>query len=94
MHPPNDAGVKWHASKKFLFRFLFAYLFFYCFTFPFDSFDFTKPISQPYYNFLDWLVPKIGVNRFNIHARTTYPMFDKFDDSVYGLIFIFTNIRT
>ena len=91
MYSPIDAGIQWHAAKKFLFRFLFVYLFFYCFPFPFDSFDFTKPVAQPYYDFLDRLVPQIGVKWFHIQVRTAFPMFDKFDDSGYGLVFIYFN---
>lgn len=85
-------GASWYPAKKFLFRFCFVYFFLYCFPFPFDSFEFTKPVAQPYYNFLDWLVPKVGEKWFHIRARPAFPMFDKVDDSGYGLVFLYLNL--
>ena len=64
----------WHPAKKFLFRFFFIYFFLYCFPFPFDGFDFTTPIARPYYNFIDWLVPRIGEKLFHIHAEVAFPL--------------------
>src|SRR5439155_22614455 len=91
MQPHTFKDISWHPAKKFLFRFCFVYFFLYCFPFPFDSFEFTKPVAQPYYNFLDWLVPKVGLKWFHIWARTAFPMFDKVDDSGYGLVFLYLN---
>lgn len=82
----------WHPAKKILFRFCFAYFFLYCFPFPFDSFDFTKPIAQPFYNFWDWLIPTVAEKFFNLHAVIAFPMFDKMDDSNYGLAFLYFDL--
>ena len=76
-------NASWHLTKKILFRFVFVYLIFYCFPFPLDSFDFTKPIARPYYNFFDWLISAIGNKLFHIRAEPQFVMFDKFDDSNY-----------
>jgi hypothetical protein len=84
--------ASWHPIKKFLFRFFFLYFFLYCFPFPFDGFDFTTPIARPYYNFIDWLVPGVGEKLFHIHAEVAFPLFDKVDDSGYGLVFLYMNI--
>ena len=83
----------WSPVKKFLFRFFFVYIFLYSFPFPFDSFEFTKAIAQPVYNFLDWLVINASDKWFHIRARTAFPMFDKMDDSNYGLVFTFLNLQ-
>ncbi len=88
----STTSAIWHPVKKFLFRFFFVYFFLYCFPFPFDAFDFTTPVAQPYYNFLDWLVPRIGEKWFHIHATTAFPLFDKVDDSGYGLVFLYMNL--
>src|SRR5436189_5337993 len=85
-------GTSWHASKKILFRFCFAYFFIYCFPFPFDAFEFTKPGVQPLYNLLDHVVPYLGENWFHLHAVPAFPMFDKVDDSNYGLVFLYLNL--
>ena len=82
----------WHPAKNFLFRFFFVYFFLYCFPFPLDAFDFTKPLAQPYYNFIDWLVPLISNKWFHMRASATFPMFDKMDDSYYGLAFLYLNL--
>ena len=84
--------ASWHWAKKFAFRFFFVYLLLYCFPFPLDSFDFIKPIARPYYQFLDWLIPAVGNRWFHIHAVPRFDMFDKFDDSGYGLVFIYLNL--
>ena len=91
MEPLNTATT-WHPARKFLFRFFFTYFFLYCFPFPLDAFDFTTPVVRPYYNFLDWLVSRVGENLFHIHAEPAYPMFDKVDDSGYGLVFLYMNL--
>ena len=83
----------WSPVKKFLFRFFFVYFFVYSFPFPFDSFDFTKPIAQPLYNFWDWLVLHVGEKWYHIRTSTAFPMFDKMDDSGYGLVFTFLNLQ-
>jgi len=85
-------NASWHLTKKILFRFVFVYLIFYCFPFPLDSFDFTKPIARPYYNFFDWLISAISNKWFHIRAEPQFDMFDKFDDSNYGLAFIYLNL--
>lgn len=82
----------WHPAKKFLFRFFFVYFFIYCFPFPIDAFEFTKPVAQPFYKFLDWIVPYIAEKWFHLHATPTFPMFDKVDDSNYGLVFLYLNV--
>jgi hypothetical protein len=92
MNTPIATAATWHPAKRFLFRFFFSYFFLYCFPFPVDAFDFTTPVAQPYYNFLDWLVPRIGKNWFHIHAIAVFPLFDKVDDSGYGLVFIYLNL--
>jgi hypothetical protein len=84
----------WHPVKKFLLRFFFVYFFLYCFPFPLDAFEFTKPVAQPFYNFLDWLVPYITQKWFHLHATHAFPMFDKMDDSNYGLVFLYLNVIT
>ena len=84
--------IYWSFARKFLFRFFFVYLFIYCFPFPFDSFEFTKPIAQPYYNFLDFIIPRIGQSWFQLKAKTAFPMFDKVDDSYYGLVHLYTTL--
>ena len=92
MDSPSATHALWHPTRKFLFRFFFVYFSLYCFPFPFDSFDFTKPVAQPYYNFIDWLIPQIGEKWFHIRAKTAFPMFDKVDDSGYGLAFLYLNL--
>ena len=87
-----SSEIQWSFTRKLLFRFFFAYLFLYCFPFPFDSFDLTKPIAQPYYNFIDYLIPRIGEGWFGLNAKTAFPLFDKFDDSYYGLVYIYTSL--
>jgi hypothetical protein len=86
---PLSMEIYWSAARKFFFRFFFVYLFLYCFPFPFDSFDFTRPIAQPYYNFLDFIIPRIGESWFHLKAKTAFPMFDKVDDSYYGLVHLY-----
>src|SRR5947207_1185162 len=85
-------NTSWHAAKKFLFRFCLAYFFIYCFPFPFDAFEFAKPVVQPFYNFLDSLVPYVAEKWFSLHATPAFPMFDKMDDSNYGLAFLHLNV--
>src|SRR6266700_3600372 len=92
MQLPASMDVQWQPTKKFLFRISFVYFFLYCFPFPFDAFEFTKPVAQPFYNFLDFLIPKIGEHWFHIHASVAFPMFDRVDDSGYGLVFLYTNV--
>jgi hypothetical protein len=90
----NSYGVQnisWNVIKKFLFRFCFVYFFVYCFPFPVDAFEFTKPVASPYYKFVDWLVPHVA-NWFHLHAVVSFPMFDKFDDSNYGLTLLYFNL--
>ena len=89
---PLTTTTTWHPAKKFLFRFFFCYFFLYCFPFPLDAFDFTTPVAKPYYNFLDWLVPRVGEKWFQIHAVPAFPLFDKVDDSGYGLVFLYMNL--
>src|SRR5687768_763130 len=84
--------TEWSPTKKFLFRFFFTYFFLYCFPFPLDAFDFTTPVAKPYYNSLDWLVPWVGEKWFGIHAEPAFPLFDKMDDSGYGLVFLYLNL--
>ena len=83
---------QWSPVKKILFRFFFVYFFLYCFPFPVDSFEFTKPVAQPVYNFWDWLVLGVSYKWFHIRATTAFPMFDKMDDSGYGVVFILLNL--
>jgi hypothetical protein len=92
MNSLDRTNASWHPAEKIFFRFLFIYLFFYCFPFPLDSFDFIKPVARPYFNFFDWLVPAIGSKWFHLHAKPEFDMFDKFDDSNYGLVFIYLNL--
>lgn len=82
----------WHPLKKLLFRFAFLYFVIYCFPFPLDAFELTKPLAQPFYSLLDFLIPRIGEKWFHIRASPAFPMFDKFDDSGYGLVFLYINI--
>src|SRR5215212_5120084 len=89
---PSATTKTWSPVKKFLFRFLFIYFFIYCFPFPFDSFEFTSPIALPIFNFWDWLIPIIGQQWFHLKAHSAFPMFDKMDDSNYGLVFIYFNL--
>ena len=84
--------ASWHPAKKFLFRFFFVYFFIYCFPFPIDAFEFTKPVAQPFYKFLDWLIPYSAGKWFHLHATPAFPMFDKMDDSNYGLVFLYLNV--
>ena len=88
----SSLEIYWSSARKFLFRFFFVYLFIYCFPFPFDSFEFTKPVAQPYYNFLDFIIPRIGESWFHLTAKTAFPMFDKVDDSYYGLVYLYTTL--
>lgn len=85
-------GISWHPAKRILFRFVFIYFFIYCFPFPLDAFEFIKPVTRPYYNLLDWLIPSIAMKWFGLHAIVAFPMFDKVDDSNYGLAFLYFNI--
>src|SRR6185436_15807861 len=85
------SNSSWHPAKRVLFRFCFLYFVIYCFPFPLDAFEFTKPLEQPFYAFLDWLIP-IVANIFRLHAVPAFPMFDKFDDSNYGLTFSYLNL--
>src|SRR6188472_2968733 len=88
----SPVEIYWSSPRKFLFRFFFVYLFIYCFPFPFDSFEFTKPVAQPYYNFLDFIIPRIGESWFHLTAKTAFPMFDKVDDSYYGLVHLYITL--
>jgi hypothetical protein len=47
---------------------------------------------RPFYDFLDWLVPFIAGKWFHLHAGVAFPMFDKVDDSNYGLAFLYLNL--
>jgi hypothetical protein len=94
MDPVIVVNTSWNPVKKFLFRFCFAYFLIYCFPFPIDAFDFTKPAARPFYTFLDWLVPYIADKWFHLHAVVSFPMFDKVDDSNYGLAFLYLNLIT
>jgi hypothetical protein len=85
-------NASWNFSKIFLFRFCFAYFFIYCFPFPIDAFDFTKPLVTPYYNLLDSLVLYVANKWFQLHAVASFPMFDKVDDSNYGLSFLYLDL--
>jgi len=85
-------GTSWYPLKRILFRFCFVYFLIYCFPFPFDAFDFTKPVVRPFYNFLDKFVPYIAGKWFHLHAVVAFPMFDKLDDSNYGLAFCYLNL--
>lgn len=88
----SPVEIYWSSARKFLFRFFFVYLFIYCFPFPFDSFELTKPIAQPYYNFLDIIIPRIGESWFHLKAKTAFPFFDKVDDSYYGLVHLYITL--
>jgi uncharacterized membrane protein YphA (DoxX/SURF4 family) len=92
MDSHTATNISWPPAKKFLFCFCFTYFFLYCFPFPLDSFEFTKPVAQPFYNFLDWLIPQIAAKLFHFKAKTAFPMFDKMDDSNYGLAFLYFNV--
>src|SRR4051812_35853086 len=92
MNSYSTSNAEWSSAKKFLFRFVFVYFFLYCFPFPFDAFDLTKPIAQPYYDLLDWLIPRVGKTWFHTGAKAAFPMFDKMDDSYYGLVFLYFNL--
>jgi uncharacterized membrane protein YphA (DoxX/SURF4 family) len=81
--------TNWSFAQKNLFRFLFIYFSLYCFPFPLDAFEFLEKVAQPYYNFLDWLIPLIAKNWFHLNAHVAFPTFDKVDDSYYGLAFMF-----
>ena len=85
------SNASWHPAKRVLFRFTFLYFVIYCFPFPLDAFEFTKPLAQPFYHLLDWLIP-IVAKKFQLHAVPAFPMFDKFDDSNYGLTFSYLNL--
>lgn len=85
-------NVSWHPAKKILFRFCLVYFFLYCFPFPVDAYEFTKPVVQPLYDLLDRAIPYIAGKWFNLHATPAFPMFDKMDDSNYGLTFLYLNI--
>ncbi|HYK44362.1 MAG TPA: DoxX family protein [Parafilimonas sp.] len=87
----RTSNASWHPAKKVLFRFCFLYFVIYCFPFPLDAFEFTKPLAQPFYNFLDWLIP-IVAKKFQLNAVPAFPMFDKLDDSNYGLAFCYLNL--
>ncbi|HEY1871173.1 MAG TPA: hypothetical protein VGG71_08950, partial [Chitinophagaceae bacterium] len=89
MDQPGNSNIIWKPAKKILFRFFFSYFFLYCFPFPIDGFDFLTPIAQPYYNFVDWLIPLISQNWFHLKAHVAFPGFDKVDDSYYGLVFMY-----
>ena len=92
MGPLTNVAASWLPAKKFLFRFFFVYFFIYCFPFPIDAFEFTKPVVEPFYKFLDWFIISIAGKWFHLHAVASFPMFDKVDDSNYGLVFIYTNL--
>jgi uncharacterized membrane protein YphA (DoxX/SURF4 family) len=80
----------WSLAKKLIFRFFFLYFFFYCFPFPLDGFELTKPIVQPYYDFLDFSMQKMGRYFLHVPVHVAYPGFDKVDDSYYGEAFLIT----
>jgi hypothetical protein len=85
----DNKSITWLPAKKILFRFFFSYFFFYCFPYPIDGFDFLTPVAQPYYNFVDWLIPLISQKWFHLNAHISFPGFDKVDDSYYGLVFFY-----
>jgi hypothetical protein len=92
MNPSAVTTSSWYPLKRILFRFCFVYFFIYCFPFPFDAFEFTKPVVRPFYNALDQFVPYIAGKWFHTHAVVAFPMFDKLDDSNYGLAFCYLNL--
>jgi hypothetical protein len=91
MHSQAPA-YHWPLSKKIVFRFFFLYFLIYCFPFPLDGFEFTKPIVQPYYDFLDFVMQQTGHYFLHVKVRVAYPGFDKVDDSYYGETFLLTNV--
>jgi len=89
MDAPGIASTVWPPHKRLIFRFVFLYFVLYCFPFPLDAFEFLDPVASPYYNLIDRLIPLVGKKWFHLTAHVTFPTFDKVDDSVYGLVFIY-----
>ena len=92
MESLSFTNTSWHPAKKILFRFCLVYFFIYCFPFPLDAFEFTKPVVEPFYKFLDWFIISIAGKWFHLHAVASFPMFDKVDDSYYGLTFLYFDL--
>jgi len=81
--------IVWPLHTRLIFRFLFLYFVLYCFPFPLDAFQFLNPVANPYYSFIDWLIPFVGKKWFHLTAHVAFPTFDKVDDSFYGLVFMY-----
>lgn len=81
----------WSLIRKAGFRFFFIYFLLYCFPFPLDAIYLAKPLTQRYFDMLDFLVKTIGTNLLHVPVRVAFPGFDKVDDSYYGLTFLFTD---
>lgn len=91
----NEAAIPtphWSPFQKLVFRFFFLYFLLYCFPFPLDAIEWTNPIVQPYFSFLDFIIKKIGTHLLHMPVRVAFPGFDKVDDSYYGLTFLFTGL--
>jgi uncharacterized membrane protein YphA (DoxX/SURF4 family) len=56
----------WSAATRFAFRFAFAYLVLYIFPFPLNYVPYSTPVLEPYSNFVDALVERVGRLVFHV----------------------------
>jgi len=89
MQPPLAAGPVWTLPQKILFRFLFVYFILYCFPFPLDAFEFTQPVTKPFYDLLEFSILKTGRLFFGIEVALIKP-FEKSWDDTANYVFIFS----
>ena len=81
---------QWTFTQKIFFRFFFVYFVFYCFPFPIVSFEFTQPVTYPFMEFMEWLVPKVGKLFFNWEISNSKFAF-RLADSPFGVVYLFIN---
>jgi uncharacterized membrane protein YphA (DoxX/SURF4 family) len=89
MQPIAVADSSWTLTQKIFFRFFFAYFVLYCFPFPFDAFEFTQPITKPFYDLLEWSILKTGRLFFGIESNLL-PPFEKGWDVTTNYVLMFS----
>ena len=89
MEPLTITTDQWTFTQKIFFRFFFAYFILYCFPFPLDAFEFTQPITKPFYDLLEWLIIQSGRLFFGIQVTLTNP-FEKGWDNAANYVFMFS----
>ena len=78
-------AYKWTFTQKIFFRFLFTYFVLFFFPFPFDSFEFSRPVAIPFHDFKSWLISIVGKYLFAIKG----PL-ENASEVTYWSVFIFS----